>query len=161
LSARQAPTAPVGIHASAVVIAEAGVLIRGASGLGKSALALTLITVAANRGWSARLVGDDRIEVSARSGRVVARGHAAIAGRIERRGQGVVEVPFAPAAVVRLVVDLLEPSLGPAPRVPDESEQIAIVAGLPVPRLVFDSRSVTIERCYAIVDYLNRSTTGL
>ena len=48
------------IHATVVLVGEAGVLIRGASGSGKSALALALMSEAGRRGLFARLVGDDR-----------------------------------------------------------------------------------------------------
>ena len=51
------------IHASAIAIAEAGIVIRGASGSGKSRLALALIEVARCAGVFARLVGDDRIRL--------------------------------------------------------------------------------------------------
>ena len=73
------------VHATAVLVGADGVLIRGASGAGKSALALALI----ERG--ARLVADDRAACSppatAASSR---RAPAAIAGRIELRGRGVI-----------------------------------------------------------------------
>lgn len=49
------------VHGTAAVVGEAGVLIRGASGAGKSSLALALVDAAAARGLFARLVGDDRI----------------------------------------------------------------------------------------------------
>jgi HPr kinase/phosphorylase len=92
------------LHASAVVIAEAGVLIRGPSGAGKSSLAFALITAAEDAGLFARLVGDDRIGIESRGGRLIAYGHPMILGKIERRGQGIFEIPFLPAAVVRLVI---------------------------------------------------------
>jgi HPr kinase/phosphorylase len=96
------------LHASAVVIGEAGVLIRGLSGAGKSSLAFALITAAEDAGFFARLVGDDRIGIESRGGRLIAYGHPMILGKIERRGQGIFEIPFLPAAVVRLVVELDE-----------------------------------------------------
>ncbi|ACK49233.1 HPr kinase [Methylocella silvestris BL2] len=117
LSPATEPREALNIHASAIVIQEAGVLIRGASGAGKSSLALALIQTAANAGLFARLVGDDRIEVSARHGRLIARGHKAILGRIEQRGVGILERPYLSAAVIRLIVDLVPPD--EAPRLPD------------------------------------------
>jgi HPr kinase/phosphorylase len=92
------------LHASAVVIAEAGVLIRGPSGAGKSSLAFALITAAEDAGLFARLVGDDRIGIESRGGRLIAYGHPMILGKIERRDQGIFEIPFLSAAVVRLVI---------------------------------------------------------
>src|SRR5947209_227017 len=94
------------IHATALAIRETGILIRGASGSGKSRLALELIGEASRRGLFARLVGDDRIAIAARAGRLIARGHPAIAGRIESRGEGILNVSHEGAVVVRLLVDL-------------------------------------------------------
>ena len=54
------------VHATAVLVGADGVLIRGESGAGKSALALALI----ERG--ARLIADDRLMLSACHGRLVA-----------------------------------------------------------------------------------------
>ncbi|MGO9674999.1 MAG: HPr kinase/phosphorylase [Methylocella sp.] len=95
------------IHASAVAIGEAGVLIRGASGSGKSRLALALIAGAHGAGAFARLVGDDRIRLERCSGRLIARGHPLILGRIEQRGAGILRTPFIAAAVLRLLVDIV------------------------------------------------------
>lgn len=74
------------IHATAIAIGEAGILIRGASGSGKSVLALALIALAAQGGRFARLVADDRVELAARGGRLVARPVAPLEGIVERRG---------------------------------------------------------------------------
>jgi serine kinase of HPr protein (carbohydrate metabolism regulator) len=104
------------IHASAVVIGEAGVLIRGASGSGKSRLALALIAGARSGGAFARLIGDDRIRLESCNARLIARGHPLILGQIEQRGAGVLHAAFIAAGVVRLVVDLV-PSVK-APRYP-------------------------------------------
>jgi HPr kinase/phosphorylase len=93
------------VHATAVVIGEVGILIRGASGSGKSALALSLLALARERGASARLVGDDWIELETVAERLIGRGKPAMAGRIEHRGAGVGHALSEPAAVLRLVVD--------------------------------------------------------
>ena len=99
------------IHASAVVVGEAGVLIRGASGSGKSTLTDALMHEAARRGMFARLIGDDRVHVERVHQRLLVRGHPAIRGLIERRGQGIVRLDACDNAVVRLIVDLVtEPS---------------------------------------------------
>jgi serine kinase of HPr protein (carbohydrate metabolism regulator) len=105
------------LHASALTIKEAGVLIRGASGSGKSRLALALITAAHAKGAFSRLIGDDRIKLENCSGRLIARGHSNIPGQIEQRGVGILRLPFLSAAVIRLVVDLAPADQ--APRHPD------------------------------------------
>lgn len=120
------------LHASAVVIGEAGVLIRGPSGAGKSSLAFALITAAENTGFFARLVGDDRIGIECRSGRLIAYGHSKILGKIERRGQGIIEMPFLPAAVVRLVIGLAGKDEA-LPRYPEPDHDHIELAGVTLP----------------------------
>ena len=119
------------VHASCVLVGEAGVLIRGPSGSGKSRLARELVATAGGRGF-ASLVCDDRVRLERRSGRLVARAVAAIAGRIEIRGLGLMALAHEPAAVVRLVVDALPQQ---AERLPQESEDSVEVCGVVLPRV--------------------------
>ena len=63
-------SAPATIHACALVIGETGVLIRGASGAGKSSLVLALLEAAAAKGLFARLVADDRVALRASETRI-------------------------------------------------------------------------------------------
>ena len=115
------------VHATCAVVDEAGVLIRGAPGAGKSTLARELVALALLQGRFARLVSDDRTRLSARHGRVVAQAVAATAGRIEARGVGILSVPHESRAVVRLVIELSakEPSRLPAP-----DETVATLCGI-------------------------------
>ncbi|RUX64203.1 HPr kinase/phosphorylase, partial [Mesorhizobium sp. M7A.F.Ca.US.014.04.1.1] len=62
---------PENIHATMVLIGERGILITGASGSGKTALALALIDHCRQRGSFARLVGDDQLFVGAHAGRLL------------------------------------------------------------------------------------------
>ncbi|HEY0147089.1 MAG TPA: hypothetical protein VGB93_13285 [Methylovirgula sp.] len=101
--------APVSIHASGVVVGEAGIVIRGVSRIGKSSLALALLDAAAQAALFGALIGDDRLLLSASYGRLIERGHPAIRGQIEQRGVGILEIGAEPAAVVRLVVDIFPP----------------------------------------------------
>jgi serine kinase of HPr protein (carbohydrate metabolism regulator) len=134
-------SAPASIHACAVVVGEACVLIRGPSGSGKSAATMALIELAKMRGQFARLVADDRVRLEARGGRLIAAPHPAIAGRIERRGQGVGPAPHLPRAVVALVVDLMGAD---APRLPDPDELWARIEGLRIPRLALRGAPIEI-----------------
>ncbi|WOJ89833.1 hypothetical protein RZS28_00520 [Methylocapsa polymorpha] len=120
------------VHASAVAIKEAAVLIRGQSGAGKSSLALALIAAAENAGFFARLIGDDRINLENHGGRLIARGHPLILGRIERRGQGILEIPFLAAAVVGLVIDL-DPPDQLAARYPEPDRDRIRLSGVSLP----------------------------
>jgi serine kinase of HPr protein (carbohydrate metabolism regulator) len=88
------------VHATCVDFGHAAVLLRGPSGAGKSDLAIRLI----DRG--ALLVADDQVELEARRGELWARPPASLAGRIEARGLGVMELPHVAKARVRLVVEL-------------------------------------------------------
>jgi HPr kinase/phosphorylase len=133
----------VRIHATCVVIGEAGILIRGLSGSGKSSLALQLLTDAARAGRFSRLVGDDRVEIAALNGRLVARPVTPIEGRLEVRGVGIVGLAHEPAAVVRLIVDCAAEA--PA-RMPEGADAVAIVAGIALPRLVSDLDEGIAER---------------
>jgi HPr kinase/phosphorylase len=119
------------LHASCVVVGEAGLVIRGASGSGKSSLARQIMRAGERGGLFARLVCDDRVRVEACHGRVVASPVAAIAGCIEVRGIGLVTVPFEGAAIVRWVVDLTEEP----PRLPETAEGTVPLCGVAVPRL--------------------------
>lgn len=97
------------LHASAVAREGRAVLILGASGSGKSGLALELIA----RG--AQLVADDRVALERVGGRLVASAPPAIAGLIEARGLGVLRLPAVARAEVVLAVDL---DTGPETRMP-------------------------------------------
>lgn len=120
------------VHASCIVMGEAGFLLRGASGSGKSTLAAALIDEAHMRGAFAELVGDDRIVIEPRHGRLVARSHPAIPGLIERRGFGVVRGPFERACVLRCVVDL-DP--GAHARLPEAEARRSELGGVWLPQI--------------------------
>jgi HPr kinase/phosphorylase len=120
------------VHATCVVIGEAGVLLRGPSGSGKSALARRLVEGATERGRFARLVSDDRVEIAACHGRIVARAVPAIAGRMEARGLGLIAVGHESAAVLRLLVDCLDQD---PPRWPEDEESTTLLDGVSLRRM--------------------------
>ena len=105
---REPPDSTI-LHGAAVAIAGRGVLILGASGAGKSALALALI------GRGASLVADDRVILERRGDAVIARAPEPLAGLIEARGFGLLRLPAMPEAALALAVDLDRP---PAARMP-------------------------------------------
>jgi HPr kinase/phosphorylase len=116
------------VHAVAFLVGEVGVLITGASGAGKSSLFLGF--AAAWRHDPVRLVADDRVWLTARGGRIVARPHAQFLGKIEVRGFGIADHAAMPSAVIRAVV-MLE-TAHPA-RIPDDSIPAAHILGLVLP----------------------------
>ena len=91
---------PCIVHASCVALDGHAVLITGASGSGKSTLALELMAL------GAALVSDDSTELTAVDGVLLARAPAAIRGRIEARGIGLLQAPTAGPCTVSLAVDL-------------------------------------------------------
>jgi serine kinase of HPr protein (carbohydrate metabolism regulator) len=124
--------APLQIHASAVVLGEYGVLIRGASGSGKSSLTLALVEAWRAKGDFARLVGDDRICVRVTGGRALINPHSALSGLAEWRGIGLIEQDFEHCVVLALIVDLESPEEhASCPRMPEPEESRADFLGLP------------------------------
>lgn len=90
------------VHASCVSVGGQGVLLMGEPGAGKSDLALRLI----DRG--ARLVADDQVDLTLKSGTIVASSPTSITGLIEVRGVGIFEMPPAKNIPVLLVVQLVK-----------------------------------------------------
>lgn len=88
------------LHASAVAFGGRGLLILGASGSGKSGLALDLMA------WGAQLIADDRTVLSRAEDGVVATAPATIDGLIEARGIGVLPVGSCGAHRIDVVMDL-------------------------------------------------------
>jgi HPr kinase/phosphorylase len=88
------------VHGSGVCVAGHGVLITGASGCGKSDLALRLI----DRG--ATLISDDAVGISIDDGLPLLRQAPNIHGKIEIFGLGIIELPAIDSVPLRLLVDL-------------------------------------------------------
>lgn len=131
------------VHASCVAIGGRGVLLAGRSGAGKSDLALRLI----DRG--ARLVSDDYTEVRCAGGKLLARAPATIAGKIEVRGVGIVELHSAADVPVCLYADLDSPP----DRLPDAAT--ARLAGLDIPLVALAALepSAPLKLEYALVNF--------
>jgi HPr kinase/phosphorylase len=88
------------IHATTVAIDGRAIVLRGPSGSGKSDLALRLIADGAD------LVADDRTELTARDGALIATSPPKIAGLLEVRGVGVLSLPHRDGVPVALLADL-------------------------------------------------------
>lgn len=125
------PSAAETIHASAVLVGERAVIIRGPSGSGKSRLAAKLLD-AGKTGLLpyVRLVADDRIRISAAHGRLLAAAPGSIRGLVEVHGLGIRAVPCEPMAVAGWIVDLAAED---AARMPEPG--FAELAGVRIPRL--------------------------
>ncbi|MDX8440914.1 HPr kinase/phosphorylase [Mesorhizobium australafricanum] len=112
---------PRNIHGTAILIGEHGVLITGPSGAGKTTLALALLDHCQTRKVFSRLVADDQLFAAAHGGRLVCRAPTSIAGLAEVHGIGPRPLAFEPAAVIDLVVRLVEPA--EMARLQDESAE--------------------------------------
>jgi len=88
------------LHASCVAVEGRAALIRGASGSGKSGLALQLMA------HGAALVADDRTRLWREGGKVMACAPATIRGRIEAREMGILRAPATGPAAVALIIDM-------------------------------------------------------
>ncbi len=135
MSPNDLPLRPT-IHANALLIDAVAVLIRGASGAGKSALTLDLLAAAKEAGRFAALIGDDRVSIEAASGRLIVHAPPVISGLIERHGAGIESTRFEPAGIVALIVDLTD---SPPVRLPEATETVAEILGIPVPRLAISA----------------------
>ena len=91
------------VHATTLQVGAHGVMLLGASGAGKSDLALRLIAD------GALLVSDDQTRLTVKDGRLIASAPATIAGRIEARAIGILPAPQIESAIVRLAVELKSP----------------------------------------------------
>ena len=116
------------LHASTVAIHGRAVLIEGLSGSGKSDLALRLI----DRG--AALVSDDYTLVKHQGDGLIACAAPNIAGRIEVRGLGIIDMDYVDAQPVHLVVTLAEHVV----RMPAE-ETRRTIAGRDVPAVTLNA----------------------
>ncbi len=129
-SIARAGAASAALHASCVELDEVGVVLLGASGSGKSDLALRLIDAGAH------LVADDRLTIERRGDLLFGRAPPVLAGLLEVRGFGIVRLPWCAETRLGLVVEL-EP--GPPPRLPaPEPYQLL---GLPLLHLRLDPRA--------------------
>lgn len=116
------------IQASAVAVDGRAVLITGKPGSGKSSLALALI----DRG--AQLIGDDGVTLERESGRIIVSPPPNIAGKLEIRGVGIIDLTPANAPLA-IILDLE----GQVERLPSQSIETRDLIGCAMPCLPFDT----------------------
>jgi serine kinase of HPr protein (carbohydrate metabolism regulator) len=120
------------IHGTCISLRADAAILKGASGTGKSDLALRFI-LGTPAELGPALIADDQINVVAKNGALIASAPATIAGQIEVRGIGIVNLPHREQAQVRLIIQLVDnddiPRLPPSP-LPSET-----VCGIALPVL--------------------------
>jgi serine kinase of HPr protein (carbohydrate metabolism regulator) len=120
------------VHASTVATDGRAVVILGPSGSGKSDLALRLL----DRGFT--LVSDDQTVVKKDGERLVASAPANIAGKLEIRGIGIVEMETVANVPVALLVELTSE----IQRLPDESRERPLL-GVKLPLISIDAMTAS------------------
>lgn len=116
------------LHASTVAADGRSVLITGPSGSGKSDLSLRLL----DRGFS--LVSDDQTIVKRDGDRLIATAPPNIAGKLEIRGIGIVEMEHLGDIPLALVVELTTD----LQRLPEDSRE-RLILGVKVPLISIDA----------------------
>lgn len=111
------------VHAGCVALGGRGALITGASGSGKSGLALQLLAL------GAELVADDRTLLTRDGDALIATCPEPIRGQIEARGIGILHLPARDHCPVCVVVDMDRVA---SERMPDPERTELLDLSLPV-----------------------------
>lgn len=120
------------VHATSVAREGRAVLITGPSGAGKSDLALRLL----DRGFT--LVSDDQTVVRRDGDRLVASAPPTIAGKLEVRGLGIMEMETATNVPVALLVELTSA----VKRLPDDNRERQVL-GIALPLVSVDATTAS------------------
>jgi len=108
-------------------------LLRGPSGSGKSDLALRFLALAEENALRPALVADDQVFIDAQDNVATVSAPETLAGLMEVRGLGIIQLPTIAAARLVLVCDLV--AADQVPRLPRDPWGRTAVAGVELPLL--------------------------
>lgn len=147
------------LYGTCIALNGKAAILRGASGSGKSDLALRFIHThihnapknQKNSSPRRELVADDQILVSRENKTLIARAPEALAGLIEIRGIGITQVPFTRQADIRLFIDLV--TQDEVPRLPESSLPGITLLGIkrPLMKLYPFEASAVLKVNYALM----------
>lgn len=137
MARRAQPREEVLAHATCVAFAGRAAVLRGESGSGKSDLALRFVSAFGGTGAKrAALVADDQVRVLRDGERLMVQPPGTIAGRLEVRGLGIVDMAHDAHAELVLLVDLTPAQ--EVPRLPPDPLPRERLLGVAMPVLRLD-----------------------
>jgi HPr kinase/phosphorylase len=132
------------VHATSIALNGKAVLIKGASGSGKSSAALELITL------GAKLIADDQTILSLTGEKVFLSAPSTLPIGIEVRGIGVVNAPICKRAELKLVVDM---SKLEKKRFPNYGDKKINILGYSFPLYFFQGIKNPAASIYALMQF--------
>lgn len=127
------------IHGTCVALHNRAALLKGEPGTGKSDLALRFVSSFSEDG--AALVADDQVQVWREGDGLAAGPPETLAGLLEVRGLGIIEMPHVTAAILGLIVTLSPAD--PIPRLPPDPLPREEVLGHSLPVLALNPFEVS------------------
>lgn len=128
------------LHGTCVCINGHGILIRGKPGSGKSELALRLIDApgygTGDQVLKAVLVADDQVLLKIDNRKLIARPPEALAGLLELRGQGILQIGYVTDIAALMVVDLAPAA--EIERMPEKAALETEIGGIKLARIFLD-----------------------
>ena len=130
---------PTTSHGTAVQVNGKGILLRGASGSGKSSIAMRLLDECRLSNTTGFLIADDRICVEQKNNALFVSAPDNLRGLMEIRGLGIVAMKCIKQAKLDLVVDLVPEEF--FERYPQQGIQSTSLSGMELLRIHIEERN--------------------